>query len=89
MGDELPEERPYRRHLGVGVAAEVDAKVAQATRTAEGMQRLLVDFERGQVFKQQAVTPAVGGCRDPFGRQAVILGDMRGVLAHTAASLRS
>jgi hypothetical protein len=48
---------------------EVDAKVALATRTAELMQRFLVDLERGRVFEQGAVTPPVVGCVDPFARQ--------------------
>src|SRR5687768_9059942 len=89
MRDELPEERPYRRDLGVRVVGEVDAKVARATRTAELMQRLLVTLERGQVLEQRAVTPAVDGCVDPFGRQAMISGDTRGVLAHRSLRRRS
>ena len=80
--DELPEEWPYRGDMGVGVIDEVDAKVARATRTSELMQRFLVNLERGQVFKQRAVTPAVDGRVDPFRRQAMILGDTRGVLGH-------
>jgi hypothetical protein len=42
----------YRRDTGVGVVDEVEAKVARATRTAEPMQRFLVDLERGQVLEQ-------------------------------------
>ena len=82
MRDELPEEWPYRGDVGVGVIDEVDAKVARATRTSELMQRFLVNLERGQVFKQRAVSPAVDGRVDPFRRQAMILGDTRGVLGH-------
>ena len=44
---------------------EVDAKVALATRTAELMQRFLLDLERGQVFEQRVVTPPVVGCVEP------------------------
>jgi hypothetical protein len=71
--------------MGVGVVGEVDAEVARATRTPELMQRLLVNLERGQVLKQRAVTPAVNGCVDPFRRQAMISGDLRGVLTHGLA----
>jgi hypothetical protein len=42
------EEWPYRRDVGVAVIDEVDVKVARATRTAELMQRFLVDPERGR-----------------------------------------
>ena len=72
--------------MGVGVIDEVDAKVARATRTAELMERFLVDLERGQVFEQRAVTPAVDGCVDPFRSQAMISADTCGVLAHRSAS---
>jgi hypothetical protein len=43
--------------MGIGVIDEVDAKVARATRTAELMQRFLVNLERGQLFEQRAVPP--------------------------------
>ena len=89
MGDELPEERPHRGDVGVGVVGGVDAEVARAARAAERVQRFLVDLERRQVVEQRAVAPAVDGRVDPFGRQAVISGDARGVLGHTAASVRS
>ena len=78
MGDELPEERPDRRDMGVGVGGEVDAEVARSTRTAEPVQRRLIGVERGQVLEQRAVAPAGGGGVDPFGREAVISGDARG-----------
>ena len=68
--------------MGIGVIDEVDAKVARATRTAELVQRFLVNLERGQVFEQRAIPPAVDGCVDPFGSQAVISGGTRGVLTH-------
>jgi hypothetical protein len=58
VGHELPEERPHRRHGGVGLVAEVHAQVAHAARPAERVQRLLVDVELGQVGEQRAVAAA-------------------------------
>jgi hypothetical protein len=45
VGDELPEERSHRRHVGVGRIGTVDANVARSTRPAESVQRVLVDAE--------------------------------------------
>jgi hypothetical protein len=72
--------------MGVRVIGEVDAQVARAARTAELMQRFLVNPERAQVLEQRAVTAAVDGCVDPFGGEAMIPGDARDVLTHRAAS---
>ena len=71
--------------MGIGVVDEVDAKVTRAARTAELMQRFLVNLERGQFFEQRAVPPTVDGCVDPFGGKAMISGDPRGVLTHRPA----
>jgi ferredoxin len=88
--DELPEERPHRRDIGVGVIGDAGAEVARSTRTAELMKPLLVNVQRGHVFEQRAVTAAVDGRVDAFRRQAVISGDTPGVLGtrvHGSSSL--
>jgi len=72
VGDELPEERPHRGDIGVGVVDELDAEVARSARPPERMQRVLVDPEWRQVLEQWAVAPAVDGRINPFGREAVI-----------------
>jgi hypothetical protein len=69
--DELPEERPDRRDMGVCVVREVDAEIARPTRSAQRVQRLLVDLDRGEVLEQRAVAPAVSRCVDASGRQAL------------------
>jgi hypothetical protein len=89
VGDELPEERPYRGDMGIRVVGEVDAEVARSTRAAQPVQRLLVDAERGQVPEQQAIATAQQRSVEPFGRQAMVSGDARGVPAHRCAFLSS
>jgi hypothetical protein len=75
--------------MRVGVILEVDAEVAGATRPAELVQEFLVNLERGQVLEKRAIAPAVDGCVNPFGGQAVVSGDARDVLPHSPASSQS
>jgi hypothetical protein len=79
VGEELPEERPHRRDVGVGLAGDVGAEVARSTRPSELVERLLVGAERGQVREHRAVPPAGERRFHPLRRQAVVSGDARDV----------
>src|SRR4051794_7844055 len=72
MGHELPEERPDRRDPGGDATREAGAQGARSTPGPPRGGGAFGDAQRRQVLEQRAVAPAVDGCVDPFGCEAMV-----------------